>query len=718
MAAKTFYLLASKVSSHQALSESAPSDSTQTLGWNVGQNAANNSAPFQAGTELVRTSGLWSTSINYPNGTIDTSDPGDCWRSTDPLTGLFVSGNWQCIADLIAVTNGGAFDGWVGFRIFKSANADGSGATEITSARQQGSTVTNLATGAAQQSSVTFNPGAFSLNNEYLFIQVGVEITGAGSNNNADANFRIGATRTRIITSDFVPPASVSGGATFGALAASGTLTVESPGGGGGSLPTTGNVSNAVLQTGLNSSNPLVWSHNHAAGSDSVLYAFIWSVGNNESRRTYTAVTRNGQSFTRIGFIDAAEGSQLSVWRLVNPSTGAHNISAVTSDGDTNDAHGAAVSGYGVHQATPENDSDIGKYPPADSATRDVATTVDNCLLLFGVSSFEYDGSNWSLGGGQTEIIRVDADLGDFRHMSMSTKEAVDAGAQSCTMSWEYEWGPLSALVAVAPVDAPAGAEITGDAQLQPLSASGNIGIETRIDGVVSFGALAASGTATVAVTAGGNASLQPIAASGAVAVAVQLSGAVEFAPLSASGALAVDIRVQGTATFGAIQGSGQIATPRNITGVAAFSPLAATGAVVVPVRIEGIASFGAITAQGSVAVEDVVSAIEGAALFAPLTASGSVAVEVRIAGNASLQPLTATGTIVELSERHISGAVSFGAIAASGYIRRTPRFPAGVRMAPSGTGISIPGSSATVSVRSGNTATTIAPSTTNVRVK
>ena len=93
-------------------------------------------------------------------------------------------------------------------RLFRGPNADGTSSVEITAAQQQGGLVTDLATTATQVSTATFNPGAFSVNNEYIFIQLAWERTGAGSMVSADVNARIGngsGSGCRVVTSDFTP---------------------------------------------------------------------------------------------------------------------------------------------------------------------------------------------------------------------------------------------------------------------------------------------------------------------------------------------------------------------------------------------------------------------------------------------------------------------------------------------------------------------------------
>lgn len=212
MAAKTLYATNTILSStHQEMSETSPgSDATASpvVGWVVGTTGAGNYSSFDAGTEAAN--GTFSATIQ-PDTSINTgANAGDCLRSTNTYSGTFANANWTFHFTCIAVTVGGAQDGNVGIRIWRSANADGSGATQLTAARLEGGAVTNLATSAQQTSTVTFSPGAtITLTNEYLFVQIGWEITGAGGMSTSDVDMRIGTTATRLITSDFTAAYSV-----------------------------------------------------------------------------------------------------------------------------------------------------------------------------------------------------------------------------------------------------------------------------------------------------------------------------------------------------------------------------------------------------------------------------------------------------------------------------------------------------------------------------
>lgn len=99
----------------------------------------------------------------------------DCWRISAASTGNFSAGTWYSSVSVIAVTSGGFIDGRARFRLWRAANADGTTATEITAGTMVGSRITDLSTTVAQSSSASTQIGAFSLANEYLFLQVAWE---------------------------------------------------------------------------------------------------------------------------------------------------------------------------------------------------------------------------------------------------------------------------------------------------------------------------------------------------------------------------------------------------------------------------------------------------------------------------------------------------------------------------------------------------------------
>ena len=237
MATKTFFLTNATLdigvgTFPQEMSETSPgSDATSSpnLGWVVGTGSTNHSE-FQAGSK--RASTTFASTPVAPDGSINTT-LADAWRSTGKLTGTFAAGNWVAHGVVIGVTNSGAQDGRISFRLLRSTSADGSGATEITSARQAGSLYTNLST-TQQDSSATFDPGSVTLTDEYLWLQIGCERTGAGGMSTTDVVFRVGTTASRITTPNFTPgtinldPGGVAGAEAFGTAVIAVSITASS----------------------------------------------------------------------------------------------------------------------------------------------------------------------------------------------------------------------------------------------------------------------------------------------------------------------------------------------------------------------------------------------------------------------------------------------------------------------------------------------------------
>jgi hypothetical protein len=208
VAALTWYLTNASVSVGSDLSDTDPGAEayrSPVTGWIVSTGLTNHSAYFN---DVERAASTFVDTAP-PSGGLDSAN-GDFWVSPAPLTGDFDAGNWNIHFAARANTNGGAQDGRMRCRLFRGPNQDGSGATEITAAQQQGGLVANLATSATQVSTATFDPGAFSVAGEYIFVQLAWERTGAGGMTTSDVNARIGngsGTGSRVITANFTATA-------------------------------------------------------------------------------------------------------------------------------------------------------------------------------------------------------------------------------------------------------------------------------------------------------------------------------------------------------------------------------------------------------------------------------------------------------------------------------------------------------------------------------
>lgn len=180
---------------------------TSSTGWTVSKTAAGNYAPLSNSNEIA---GTFSTTI-VPTSTAPTvqgaasitnfSPPpiiwnNECISTLYPFNAYFPSGTWTFNFPVIAVSVGGTQDGNITMRVFKAQRSGASSwanVTELTTAMLTGTTVTNLATTAAQTSTVTWSAPDFFLNNEFLICKIGWQISGAASTNGSDILLRYGA---------------------------------------------------------------------------------------------------------------------------------------------------------------------------------------------------------------------------------------------------------------------------------------------------------------------------------------------------------------------------------------------------------------------------------------------------------------------------------------------------------------------------------------------
>lgn len=207
MATKTLYLknALAGTSIHMSLQDggSAPTTATTGTGWIVGKVAPTTYALMDSQTERASSVQLATVQPDATSGP-DGVTLGDCWRTENKIAGSFASANWAFHFPVIGVTRStGTQDGVIRFRMWKSANEDGSSPIEIGTVQDTASGYVDLSNSAAQDCALTtYNPGAFSLADEYLFIQTAVKNTGAGDNNGSDVLHRVGST-AYITTSDF-----------------------------------------------------------------------------------------------------------------------------------------------------------------------------------------------------------------------------------------------------------------------------------------------------------------------------------------------------------------------------------------------------------------------------------------------------------------------------------------------------------------------------------
>lgn len=157
------------------LDGSAPSVATMGTGWVLGTAHSSNEysnlvyASISAATNF-------STTVKPPAAPLTTN----CFRldadaNGTPLKGLFSAGSWAFKFAVLMTSAGTSGNANLRLRVFRSKNKDGSSATEITASPVAFGTFA-IATTTQQNTTATWSGPRFSLNNEYLFFELALEV--------------------------------------------------------------------------------------------------------------------------------------------------------------------------------------------------------------------------------------------------------------------------------------------------------------------------------------------------------------------------------------------------------------------------------------------------------------------------------------------------------------------------------------------------------------
>jgi hypothetical protein len=142
----------------------------------------------------------------------------DSWRA-DALSGTYAAGVWSFAVNISDVgASGDASSGRIAWRLWKSPNANGSGATELTSGIQR---TTAFAVGGAQTTDCTgsVSLGSITLTGEYLFLELAATFAGDGvTGAPVVVALGVGTAVSFLTTPDFTPAGGGGGGTTTGPL--------------------------------------------------------------------------------------------------------------------------------------------------------------------------------------------------------------------------------------------------------------------------------------------------------------------------------------------------------------------------------------------------------------------------------------------------------------------------------------------------------------------
>lgn len=194
-----------------------PATSTSTTGWTIAKNSAGR---FSRQTYDVKVnSGNFGGTAQNSGAPITTSGhiAEDCWRTSVATTGNFSAGTWYSSMSLISVSAAATGTANINYRIWRSTDPGGASPTEITASNMTGTSIAGFSTTVAHSSSASTHIGAFSLNNEFLFLQAACQITVASGSNSADAVVRMGAITdlangSHLVTSVFSATGGAAGG--------------------------------------------------------------------------------------------------------------------------------------------------------------------------------------------------------------------------------------------------------------------------------------------------------------------------------------------------------------------------------------------------------------------------------------------------------------------------------------------------------------------------
>jgi len=180
------------------LNGTAPGASTAGTGWKVGKTGT--STPYGKMVFLTANSATFDTNANV--GPVSTTAPGttDSYR-TGLLQQTYKSGtnNWSWKMAVISVGTGASGVGRISMKCWRSANADGSSATNVIVTEVAINSWSNLTTSTAQNCTNTTSLASdVTFNNEYLFFQTWCVITTASGSSTANVTLRIDGTNSKI----------------------------------------------------------------------------------------------------------------------------------------------------------------------------------------------------------------------------------------------------------------------------------------------------------------------------------------------------------------------------------------------------------------------------------------------------------------------------------------------------------------------------------------
>ena len=173
----TYYLSDADLTAlqYETLSISAPASLDEAQGWTVNKKASPNYCVYKPdtirpATDFVTGEPAGFTQLGY--------------RTSGAKNGTFAPGAWQ-LAFKVKCNTYYSQIGNVKFRLWRSTNASGAGATQITAGWQTSGQISFTGANQYKTGTVSVSLSAVTLTNEYLFLEVEWSVQASGGNNAA-----------------------------------------------------------------------------------------------------------------------------------------------------------------------------------------------------------------------------------------------------------------------------------------------------------------------------------------------------------------------------------------------------------------------------------------------------------------------------------------------------------------------------------------------------
>jgi hypothetical protein len=189
---------------------------------------------------------------------------------------------------------------------------------------------------------------------------------------------------------------------------------------------------NSTLHQGTSS---VTFSHT-CTGSNLILFVA------SHSSTTTSGVTYNGAAMTKITQKTLGSGAELSLWYLIAPSTGAHNVVA-TGSGGAPTVSAWSASYTGVQQRSQPDASGVAGPTTSTSFSQSLTSVADNCWAIW--AGFTASGSTDTAGSNTVLRVQDIALVGLFLADTGAAKTPAGTDTMNMTASASVTWETIMA---------------------------------------------------------------------------------------------------------------------------------------------------------------------------------------------------------------------------------------------------------------------------------